>query len=199
MYLVYTVIMKSSAAPLSRFPALRIVAPLTLALLVVVGFVYVAMQQSYRQNADDPQIQLTGDIAARMSAGSSAQDIINTQAIKVDPSSSLAVFATIVDANDTVMASAMEMGGSVPLPPKGVLNAASLTHQNRITWQPQTGTRIALVVQAYQHGTSTGYVLVGRSLKEVEVREDTLFWMSAVSAGAVVLLGLFAIAISRKS
>ena len=190
--------MKSTTTT-TRFSPARLIVPLTLALLVVVGFVEVAVQQSYRLGANDPQIQLAGDIAARLSAGGSPEGVISTNAVKVDPGSSLAVFAVIVDANSKVLASAMEMGGSTPLPPKGVLSASSLSHQNRITWQPQAGTRIALVVQAYQHGTNTGYVLVGRSLKEVEVREDILFWMATVTGGAIVVLGLFALLLNRKS
>lgn len=183
-----------------RFSWFWLIAPLTLALLVVVGFVYAAVHQSYRQSANDPQIQLAGDIAAEMSAGSLPEDAVSPHASKVDPSKSLGVFATIVDSNGKVTASNMEMGDSgVAVPPRGVLNASSLTHQNRITWQPQIGTRLALVVQAYKHDDNTGYVLIGRSLKEVEVREDMLFWMAAVTGGAVVLLGAFAVVISRKS
>jgi hypothetical protein len=92
----------------------------------------------------------------------------------------------------------MEIDGVAAVPPKGVLGASTLTHQNRITWQPRAGTRIALVVQAYKHDANTGYVLVGRSLKEVEVREDMLFWMATVAMGLVVLLGFGAIMLSRK-
>lgn len=187
--------MKSSSSSF-RSPAFRVVAPLTL--LVVIGFVYVAVQQSYRLGANDPQIQMAGDIAATLSAGTSPKDTISTSPAKTDPSMSLAVFTTIVDSNGNVTASTMSMDGSTAVPPKGVLNAASLTHQNRVTWQPQTGTRIALVVQAYQHGNRTGYVLVGRSLKEVEIREDMLFWMAAAATSAVVMLGLFATVIGRK-
>lgn len=183
----------------TRFSPLRVVAPLTLALVVVVWFVYAAVQQQYRLGANDPQIQYAGDIAAQMSAGSLPQDAVDTRSIKVDPSKSLDAFATIVDSNGKVTASDMELDGAAAVPPKGVLNASTLTHQNRITWQPQAGTRIALVVQAYKHDNNTGYVMVGRSLKEVETRIDMLFWMSTVTTGAVVLLGFGAVMLSRKS
>lgn len=184
--------MKSASKTPPRFSNLRVILPLTVAMLGVVAFAYAAVQQAYRQGANDPQVELAGDIAAQMSAGSLPQDAVDLYSLKVDPSTSLATFATIVDSDGNVTASNMDMGGSVPLPPKGVLNAASVTHQNRITWQPETGTRIALVVQAYKHDNNSGYVLVGRSLKEVEAREDMVLWMAIVTATGVALLGMFA-------
>ncbi len=190
--------MKNASKTTIRSSSWRIVAPLTLALVVVVWFAYAAMQQSYRLNANDPQIQFAGDVAAQMSAGSLPEDAIDTRAIKVDPSKSLDTFAAIVDSNGTVTASDMTLNDATAVPPKGVLAASSLTHQNRITWQPQAGTRIALVVQAYKHDNNSGYVLVGRSLKEVEVREDMLFWMATAATGAVILLGFAAALMSRK-
>lgn len=176
-----------------------IVLPLTLALVLVVGFVYAVLQQDYRQNANDPQIGLANDVAMEMSAGSLPEDALDAHGTKVDPRKSFAVFGAIVDSTGKVTASNMQVDNSTPLPPKGVLTAATLNHQNRITWQPEPGVRIALVVQAYKHDDHTGYVLVGRNIKEVETREDMLFWMAAVTAGAVVLLGgLALVAVSRK-
>ena len=192
--------MKTVSKTSNYFSPLRVVGSLTLAMVVVVIFVYAAVQQSYRLGANDPQIQLAGDIAAEMSAGSLPQDAVDAHGTKVDPSTSLGIFATIVDSNGTVTASDMSLGGSAVVPPRGVLVASSVSHQNRVTWQPQDGTRIALVVQAYKHDNNSGYVLVGRSLKEVEVREEMDFWMAVAAAGAVVLLGGFASMMSgRKS
>jgi hypothetical protein len=187
----------SSTKPFPKVGA-AVVLPLTLALVTVVGFVYVALQQNYRQNANDPQVGLVNDVAMQMSAGSLPEDALDAHGTKVDPRKSFAVFGTVVDSAGKVTASNMEMDNATPLPPKGVLTAATLDHQNRITWQPEPGVRIALVVQAYKHDQSTGYVLVGRNIKEVEAREDMLFWMAAVTAGAVVLLGGFALVIAGR-
>lgn len=188
----------ASKTPSLNSPFTLIVAT-TLSLLLVVGFVYTAIQQNYRQNANDPQTQLAGDVAAMMSAGSLPKDALYTYVPQVDPSTSLAPFVTIVDSSGNVSATTMNLNGGTPLPPSGVLSAASTTHQNRVTWQPQTGTRIALVVQAYKHDNNTGYVLAGRSLKEVEVREDMLFWMAATTAVGVMAIGSFtALVYSRR-
>ncbi len=190
--------MNNSAKASSRVSS-WVVLPLTLALVVVVGFVYAVAQQSYRQGANDPQIELATDVAAQMSAGSLPEDAVDTHGTKVDPRTSLATFGIVVDSAGKVVASNMQMDNTTPLPPKGVLAAASVSHQNRVTWQPEPGVRIALVVQGYKHDQNTGYILVGRSLKEVEVREDMLFWMSAVTAGAVVLLGGFALVAGNRN
>jgi hypothetical protein len=43
--------------------------------------------------------------------------------------------------------------------------------EDRVSWQPEPGVRIAAVIIRYQ-GAQSGFVLAGRSLREVEVRED---------------------------
>jgi hypothetical protein len=82
----------------------------------------------------------------------------------------------------------MRLDGAPQMPPKGVL-ASATDRQNRITWQPQSGVRIALVVQHFGGTNQNGYVLVGRSLKDAEVRETTLLWMAVAAVGLVVALG----------
>ena len=154
--------------------------------LVSVGFTWVAVQQNYRQNANDPQTQLAADAAASLSAGASPKDVLGINAAAVDPSTSLATFVTIVSSSGTVQASTMK---DAILPPNGVLAAATTTRQNRVTWQPQTGTRVALVVQAYSHSGQLGYVLAGRSLKEVETREDMLARMAIAVALVLFVTG----------
>jgi hypothetical protein len=178
---------------LPLYPSLPgVITTITVAMLVVVGFVYVALQQSYRQGANDPQIQIASDTAMALSSGSQAQGLLGNTSSAIDPSVSLAPFTIIVDETNAVVATNMKIGDSTPLPPKGVLNAASVSHQNRITWQPQPGTRIALIVQGYKHNDRSGYVLVGRSLSEIKARDSSLFWLSATTAVVVALLGVFA-------
>jgi hypothetical protein len=116
----------------------------------------------------------------------------------VDPRTSLDTFVVITDSNGKVQTGNLKMDSATPTPPKGVLGASSVTHQNRVTWQPETGTRVALVVQAYKHNSDVGYVLAGRSLKEVDNRIDMLFWMGAVTAAGVVLMGCFAFMVATR-
>ena len=62
--------------------------------------------------------------------------------------------------------------------------------QDRITWQPRTGVRQAIVA-VYFHGRKTGYVVAGRSLREVEKRVDDLGLIVA-AAWLVTLLATLA-------
>ena len=49
---------------------------------VLSGLVYVAVQQSYRQTANDPQIEMAEDAAAQLEEGRQPQAIVGTN--KVD-------------------------------------------------------------------------------------------------------------------
>src|SRR6266550_3224320 len=87
-----------------------VVACLTLACLAVLGFAYVAVQQNYRQSANDPQIQVAADTATLLSAGQTPQAVVDTKRI-VDPSKSLAAFVTVVGQNGDEQASNAQLNG----------------------------------------------------------------------------------------
>lgn len=61
--------------------------------------------------------------------------------------------------------------------------------ENRLTWQPREGVRIAAVIVFYQDG----FVLAGRSLREVEIREAQvtqfagLTWLLALVTTLIVI------------
>ncbi len=46
--------------------------------------------------------------------------------------------------------------------------------ENRITWQPRPDVRIASIILYYHSAVSEGYILAGRSLREIEKRESFL-------------------------
>jgi hypothetical protein len=79
-----------------------------------------------------------------------------------------------------------------------VLGSAVATGVDVISWQPRGGVRAAIVVVPYEGSTARGTVLVGRSLRAVEVREtNTLLiagfaWLVALLGGAFAAgLGAF--------
>lgn len=150
-------------------------------------FVTVAVQQNYRLSANDPQIQLAEDLASRLSAGTPVPGMKANR--KVDLNTSLAVFTIIVDDRGNVVSGTAVLDGTTPLPPPGVFDLAQAHGQQQLTWQPKPGVRLALVVQPYQYKGTHGYVLIGRSLREVEKRE----WKLHVVAG-LTLLGIVAVA-----
>ena len=135
----------------------------------LVLLVSVSVQQNYRQSANDPQIQIAEDAASALQNGATPQSVVPIQT--VDVSASLAPFLIITDANGTVLASTAKLNEKIPMPPSGTLAAAK--NENRFTWQPQDGVRLATVVRYYT-GTNPGYVIAGRNLREVEIRESQL-------------------------
>jgi len=87
-----------------------------------------------------------------------------------------------------VLYSNTQLHGKTPKLPQGVLAYTKAHQQDRLTWEPQAGVRIAAVVMYYHGLNQTGYILVGRSLREIEKREQML----TVQVVAGWLITLFA-------
>jgi hypothetical protein len=66
--------------------------------------------------------------------------------------------------------------------------------KDRITWQPQSGVRSAIVVTQFK-GPNPGFILAGRSLREVEIREDDIMHLIFLGWIAILLVTLLATAI----
>lgn len=154
--------------------------------------VYAAVQQSYRQSADDPQVQMANDAATALSNGHSADSLIPATKISIDQS--LAPFLIIYDASGRELASSALLDGQTPALPNGVLDSTKQLGENRISWQPRNGVRIATVIVS----SKDGFVLAGRNMREVEQRESQvstfagLTWVFAmVGTLAVIAFGEF--------
>jgi hypothetical protein len=129
--------------------------------------VYVVAQQIWRHAANDPQIQMARDGAAALSGGQSV-DAVVPHAL-VDMQQSLSPFVIVFDPGGRVVAASGRLHGKVPTPPSGVLDQAREHGEQRVTWQPEPGVRIASVVVPYAGG-GNGSVLAGRSMEESEAR-----------------------------
>jgi hypothetical protein len=164
---------------------------LTLAALAsaVSLLVYVVAQQTWRTTANDPQIQLARDAAAALAAGRAADSVVPRDT--VDMERSLAPFLIVFDANGQVLAASATLRGHVPGVPKGVRDYARARGEDRISWQPIGGVRIASVIVSYS-GSQSGYVLAGRSLEETENR-ITQFGNLIALAWIATLVGLFVV------
>lgn len=152
---------------------------------VIPVLVYSASQQILRQNANDPQIQLSEDAAARLSQGDSV-NLVSGQTQTIDIAKSLSVFAMIINEEGQTVFSTARLQNSIPTLPSGVLAKTKNDGQIRFTWQPRDGVRSAVVITYYTGSHGSGYVLVGRSLREVEKREDSL--LSEIILGWIVYL-----------
>lgn len=157
--------------------------------------VYAAVQQSYRQSADDPQIQMANDAAAALANGQNVESLVPAAKISIDKS--LAPFLIIYDASGNELISSALLDGQTPALPNGVLDSTKQLGENRISWQPRDGVRIATVIVSYKDG----FVLAGRNMREVEQREAQvstfagLTWILAmVGTFAVIVFGEFFLA-----
>jgi hypothetical protein len=178
----------------SMNPFVRRAIALWIPSVVVAGvlsfLVYATVQQSYRNGANDPQLQMANDAAGELSSGSVTPAAL-TAGPSVDIASSLAPYTTVFDASGRPIASTATLDGSTPVPPPGVLESAKTDGIDVVTWQPRAGVRQAIVVVPYRSGSGDGTVLVGRSLTEVEHRESELVLM----AGLALLFALGASAV----
>lgn len=141
---------------------------------VIFGTIYVAGQQILRQSANDPQIQMAEDIALKLSTNISVPaDFMAPDRTQTDISQSLSPFVMIFDDKNILLESSAKLHESAISLPIGVFDYAREKGENRFTWQPEKGVRSAVVLKYYD-GIQSGFVLVGRSLREVEIREGNL-------------------------
>jgi hypothetical protein len=175
---------------------LRLWLPLAVVITAMCGLVYVAVQQVLRQTANDPQIQMAEDAAAALESGAAVESVVPPEKTAIE--GSLAPFVMVFNDQGEVVGSSAQLHGQVPRLPTGVLDYVRSHGEDRVTWQPEPGVRIAAVIVRSQ-GAQPGFVLAGRSLREVEVREDNAqleaaaawFVTMAVSLAAVILGELF--------
>ena len=145
-------------------------------------------------------------------------DNLNT----VDVAESLKPFIIVFDRSGNVLAASAHLDGIVPLPPIGVFSYTDKNDEDRFTWQPVPQVRIAAIMHKVSHrnpdvtsektSTSTvtagdnkddkeaGFILAGRSLREVEIREKAVFNQVALVWIVLLMLSLgYNIFISGKS
>ncbi len=139
-------------------------------LTISIAAVYGAVQQNYRQNANDPQIQLAQDAAANLSNGASIQEVLQDPNIQVN--TLFGSYVAVFDDSGKFVVGVGPIPINHPSPPSGVFDFAR-TREHRFTWQPDSTTRDAVVLVHYP-GNNAGFVLAGRSLREVEIRERQL-------------------------
>ena len=141
--------------------------------------VYLAVQQVGRQNANDPQLQIARDASLGITDGKTPAGI--TAESPVEISRSLAPWITIADDKGNIIASTARLHGNPRTVPAGVFDHARATGEERVTWQPEPGVRMATVVV---HNRNGGFVVAGRSLRESEER--------TAAYGRLILLGWLA-------
>jgi hypothetical protein len=167
--------------------------PLAAAITLFCGLLYATVQQSYRMDANDPQIQMAEDTARALESGQQAASLVSSD--KIDIAQSLAPYLILFDSNGSPLASNATLHNQIPTVPTGIFDYTRKNGEDRVSWQPEPGVRSAAVIVPVSGGQG-GFVLAGRSLREVEIREGNLTnqveigWLVTVLA-TLVLVGLF--------
>jgi hypothetical protein len=155
--------------------------PLAVTIAVLAVVMYGAAQQLLRQSANDPQVQMAEDAAAGLDQGREP-----VAGDPVDIATSLTPYLIVFDAQGRPVSGSARLHGQLPAVPQGVLDNATRRGENRVTWQPEPGVRSATAIVPFS-GAHSGWVLAGRSLREVEQRENNLKLLIAL--GALAALG----------
>jgi len=168
--------------------------PIAAVTTVLCGLVFIAVQQSLRQSANDPQIQMAGDAADALTGGASAESVLPPT--RIDVARSLATFTEVFNDNGEVVVSSGLLHGQPLQLPDGVLDNVRLEGESRLTLQPEPAARMASVIVHYG-GPSPGFVLVGRSLREIEFRTAQIRILVAIAW--FVVLGITLLVVSTFS
>lgn len=157
--------------------------PFFVTITLVCGLIFLISQQVVRLGANMQLVQNSQDIAQNVMQQSTIPTNFPPQ--KVDMAKSLALFFYVYDQNLKLLGTTATLDGSVVEIPKGVLEYAKAKGEDRVTWQPKKGIRNAIVV-SYFKGKSEGFIVTGRSLREIEKLEDTL--QTLVGVGWILTL-----------
>lgn len=168
--------------------------PLGVVVTILIGTFYVMSQQIIRQAANDPQIQLSEDTALALADGQTPETLVGPN--KVDIGISLAPYIIIYDDKGKVLASSGLLHSKIPDIPKGVLESARTNTQNRVTWQPESGVRSAIVV-THNNKSQAGFVVAGRSLRESENRQNQLLKLAALGWLLAIITTFWAKSLSK--
>lgn len=163
--------------------------PLAATITLICGLFYFLEQQHLRISANDPQIQLAEDISAALSQDRPLESVLSLNT-RIDLSKSLAPYVNFYDSKGQPAAGTGFLDNKLPTIPAGVFTYTKTHGQDRVTWQPRAGVRQAIVVRSYQSKNDSGFVVVGRSLREIENRETILF-RTIVIALVVILFSSF--------
>jgi hypothetical protein len=143
---------------------------------------YAIPQQVLRNGLNDPQIQLAGDLVARLEQGVPPTEAV--PAGSIDMARSLAPFLIVYDDHGHPLASQAQLNGSIPAPPSGVFDFVRQHGEERVSWQPILGServvRIAAIIQRVG-GPHPGFVLAGLNMREVEARESQVAHMAGLA------------------
>jgi uncharacterized protein YneF (UPF0154 family) len=150
-------------------------------LFVIFGTIFAVVQQFVRASANDPQIQLAEITASALDNGTPPSRLISGS---VEMDNNLSPFVMIYDKSGKLLSGNGLLDNKAVKVPAGMLAAANGREYSAVTWQPKKNVRIAAVTVSARNY----FVVSGRSLKEVEKREQQS--MNIAMAGGVLAAGV---------
>ena len=168
--------------------------PLGFAITLIFLFVFLIVQQALRLGANEQVVQIAHDVSDALGQGAPYSAFSSPRPVNI--ASSLSPYVILFDKDTKMLTGSGVLDGEVPRPPKGVFDYVKLHHEERVTWSPKPGVRIALV-GVYHAGVNPGFVFAGRSLGEIENRIHTLLqltllaWLATLVA-SFLLFALYA-------
>jgi len=168
--------------------------PLAILITLLSGLMYSVVQQVLRKYANDPQIQMAEDAADALTNGQSLATVVPAGQINI--AKSLAPYLVVFDDSGKVLASSGLLHNQLPTFPAGVFEYVRLHGEDRVTWQPEPGVRSATVV-VHNGGSSPGFVMAGRSLRESENRDTEFLFMIGFGWAFTCFATLVGVALSE--
>lgn len=159
--------------------------------------VYIVVGQSVRSAANDTQAEVIEHVLREVYADPHL-DLTRLLGPVIDIKENLAPFVIVFNNGGVPVASSAVLNGGTPVPPAGVFKYLLKHDDHRFTWQPEKGVRIAVVMRKLE-GEPYGFILAGRSLREVERRKGEMGFLVVLSF--VVGLGatfIYSYIVSRK-
>ena len=161
-----------------------------IAITVICLLIYLSGQQSYRNSANEQQIQIAEKIKSELNNGKSVSVVIPEEKHEISQMT-LSPFIILYNENKEPIASDALLNGLPPHIPAGVLESSRNKEMHFITWQPEPVKRFALVI-IHSEGNFNGYIVCGRSLKIAEEHIQNLIliifagWLIASIATGVM-------------
>jgi hypothetical protein len=166
------------------------------------GILYVCVQQSFRQNLNDPQIALAED-AARTLVGGGVPAQVVPRGNLIDLRDSLTPWVAVYDSSGKALEASGFLNNAPPTLPKGVFDdstwlltktySAQAGKETRFTWAAAPDVRQAVVlIKLSKPSSGAMYVAVGRNMREIEDR--IIHVGSLVFMAWTVILGVLLVA-----
>lgn len=165
-------------------------APLAVVILSFFGAGYMATEYVIRSSAYDPQIQIAEDFARALASGEDVKKLVPDA--QVDIANSLASFIVTYGDDFKPTKSSGNHDAQIPTPNKSVFDSAKTNSQHSMEWEAYDNINVAIVMRRYE-GAQSGYVMVGRNIREINRRVSELqnYWLVGVLTALVGSFGFY--------